>query len=161
MTAFEFAEPIVQNRMPIYSIISQPTPTPSSDSFSLFDSLPSTYVNRLLQQANVQQQANNQDRFSSRLINNNNEPDDNSNTDSDNLSRAPEQLGTAGISVATRSPHSAGRTSAFGSGSSSGKNYISTLLLGRASTPSMGGNFGSFIKKAEPKDNVFMHFGRK
>jgi len=40
------------------------------------------------------------------------------------------------------------------------KAYISSLLYGRQGSSSIQ-NFGTFNKKAEPKDNFFMHFGRK
>lgn len=41
------------------------------------------------------------------------------------------------------------------------KAFIPSLLFDRHGSSSSMSGFGSFNKKAEPKDNFFMHFGRK
>lgn len=40
------------------------------------------------------------------------------------------------------------------------KGFISNILYGRSNSASIP-SFATFNKKAEPKDNFFMHFGRK
>lgn len=163
------------NRMPLYSIIA-PNPLASPD--QSLDGL-SDQRNKLISRLLFQGGNNNNDNGNwnspikfSRLIS----PDsptssaeqvDQQAAKSDlvnNTGGQQEQqlVEQAAISVATRSPHGGNVAGIRGSVSSLGaKNYISALLLGRASTPSQISSFGPFIKKAEPKDNIFMHFGRK
>lgn len=59
------------------------------------------------------------------------------------------------ISVSTRSMQSSRPNNL-----NSPKAYISSLLYGRQGSSSMP-NYTGFNKKAEPKENFFMHFGRK
>lgn len=66
-------------------------------------------------------------------------------------SQAPDQA----ISLSTRSMQSA-RSNTL----NLPKAYISSLLYGKQSSSALP-NIGSYNKKAEPKGNFFMHFGRK
>lgn len=59
------------------------------------------------------------------------------------------------ISISTRSMQSSRSNSL-----NLPKAYISSLLYGRQGASSMP-HYGTFNKKAEPKENFFMHFGRK
>lgn len=67
------------------------------------------------------------------------------------MSQTPEQT----ISLSTRSMQSA-RSNTL----NLPKAYISSLLYGKQSSSALP-SLGSYNKKAEPKGNFFMHFGRK
>lgn len=70
-----------------------------------------------------------------------------------------QQLQPNSISISTRSMHSPGRQATT---LSLPKAFVSTLFHGgRQGSPSSMPSFGAYNKKAEPKENFFMHFGRK
>lgn len=86
---------------------------------------------------------------------------DNSNLDSDSsiertqpeVNNGQQQQGP--IAVNARSPMQGSRN-----GLSLPKKFITNMLYGRSSASSLAvPNYGVYNKKAEPKDNFFMHFG--